>query len=126
MCLRDRAQGIHSPLPRGIELSRVETESHDWTRKDRAPSPELSHWLYVLPAGTISPVLSDEHTIYVVRVIERRQGRALTVEQATPQIERDIVAARRTAAEGAYLAGLRGEARVWTLFEAQPAGAATP
>jgi hypothetical protein len=122
--LRDRAQGINSPLPRGVELRRVVTESHDWTRKDHAPTPELAHWLYVLPVGTISPLLSDEGSVFVVRVVERRQGRAITLEQAAPHIERDIVANRRAAAEGAYIAGLRREARVWTLFEDQPAPAA--
>lgn len=115
--LRDRAQGIASPQPKGLDLMRVTTESHSWTRKDQAATADLNHWLFVLPVGTVSPILYDEHQVYVVRVIERRQGRAATLEQATPHIEREILANRRAIAERDYLVHLRRRANVWTIFD---------
>ncbi|HTN74910.1 MAG TPA: peptidylprolyl isomerase [Pirellulaceae bacterium] len=115
--LRERAQGIERGLPKGVDLKRVISESHEWTRKDKAETVDLGHWLFVMPVGTISPVLYDEQQIYVVRVIERRQGRAASLEQAAPHIEQEILTQRRAQAEQQYLASLRRDARVWTLFE---------
>lgn len=116
--LRNRAQGLAVAPPENVDLGRVVPQTHSWTRREGIASPDLGHWLFSLPVGTLSPILYDDRSVYVVRVLERRQGRAVSLEQATPAIEREIVAARRDAAERHYVDSLRRDASIWTALDA--------
>jgi hypothetical protein len=114
---RDRAQRLPVSSPSDIDLSRVSIQTHDWISRDQIESPELAHCLFSQEVGMLSPILYDDTSAYVVRVLERRQARAVPLEEAADAITREILTARRVAAERAYVEELRRAARVWTVLD---------
>jgi len=115
--LRSLAMGLNPTPPEKLRLNLVELTKHDWKRRDQLPAGPVGEAMPRLSVGAVSPVLEDAAGYHIVRVLERRKGDAPPLESVTAQLRQEILAARRTAQQKAYLDQLRAEARIWTIFD---------
>lgn len=124
--LRDKMQGLAPSAPDGFDVRKLQTEHLDWTRRDQIASEAMAHWLFSLPVGTLSPVLDDVGGVCVIRVLERRQSRAITMEEAADTIRQELLAQQQKNAEVAVINALRQTAQIWTIFDVAPAATPRP
>jgi parvulin-like peptidyl-prolyl isomerase len=113
--LRHRADSPAAAAPPSVELQSLRVESFDWTSPAAMPSHELGEALRGLPVGVVSEIVEDAAGLHVARVLARRPERLLTLEEAAPQIEAQIVRQRRDGPRRAYLNALRRKAEIWTI-----------
>ena len=114
--LHNRAQGIRCDAP-DVNLRAADTRIVDWTPRDRIASPLIAQTVAKLPAGAVSPILEENGTFLIVRVLDHRAGGILPFDQASEAIRKEILAERRTLAEARLLERLRAEAVIWTAFD---------
>ncbi len=89
----------------------------DWTTQSSLASKVLDQALFTLPVGTLSPILEDERAFHIVRVVEREEAGRTPFRDAQVKIKEEIEKQRQNAAMQEYLARLRKETRVWTVFD---------
>ena len=94
----------------------------DWTTQGSLVSKKLDHALFGLPVGTLSPVLEDDTTFHIVRVLERTEAGREAFVDAQVDIRKKIQEQRIRSAREEYLAKLRKETRVTTVFDNDPTG----
>lgn len=97
---------------------------YDWTTRGSLVSEVLNTVIFTLPPGQLSQILELESSFRIVRVIERREAGTVPFVEAQPEIREQIKKQRRKDAIRGYLDQLRGNTRVWTIFDDQPAAAA--
>ncbi len=90
---------------------------HDWTTQGSLVSHVLDHAIFTLPIGRLSTVLQDETGFHIVRVIERREAGKIPFLEAQVGIRDKIKEERREQKIQEYLAKLKRETFVWTLFD---------
>ncbi|MBK1834487.1 peptidylprolyl isomerase [Roseibacillus ishigakijimensis] len=98
-------------------LAKAETEKESkevdlgWIPLDRPTNP-FETVLFSLEVGEISPVLSYEHALHVVQVVERRGGEAPPLEEIAGELSRRYVTEKRQAALRELAGRLRAEATI--------------
>ena len=94
----------------------------DWTRKGSLVCEELNRALFELPVGQLSPILEDKDGFYIVRVIEREVDHRVPFVAAQAEIRPKIREQRTKQQLRKYVAGLREQIPVWTIFDEQGPG----
>jgi hypothetical protein len=93
----------------------------DWTTKGSLVSEPLDQALFGLPVGQLSQIIEDSQGFHIIRVIEREDASRTPFEQAQSDIRKKIGERREVEARKKYLAKIREEIPVWTIFDNEPA-----
>jgi hypothetical protein len=105
--------------------------SWDWTSQGSLTSQLLDRVIFGdgtrpgLPVGELSPILEEEQAFHIIRVVQREPPRRTPFVEAQVGIKKKIRAQREGKARQDYLARLRRQTPVWTVFDT-PATAAAP
>jgi len=89
----------------------------DWTQKNSLKSDALNKALFSLPIGQLSPMLEDERGIHIVRVLKRNEKTRTPFIKAQSEIQEKIRRETLNHRKDEYLARLRKELPVWTIFD---------
>lgn len=92
----------------------------DWTTKGSLVCEVLDEALFELPVGRLSPILESDHGFHIVRVIQREPHRWVPFREAQVEIEPKIRRQRIKEELQAYVARLKKQIPVWTIFDEQP------
>jgi hypothetical protein len=96
----------------------------DWTTQGSLVSQMLDRAIFGLPLGALSPILEDNGTLHIVRVIERRDVQRTSFVDAQVKIREGIREQRNRVQQQAYIDRLRHRVPVWTMFDGRsPNGA---
>lgn len=100
--------------------------SQDWTPQGSLKSEVVEKALYELPLNRLSPIIEDDRGFHIVRVLERREAGHVSFREAQAGIKKRIEAKNFNEQVATYIAKLRQEIKVWTIYERGPAGLAVP
>lgn len=92
----------------------------DWTNKDSLRSEPINESLFTLPVGYLSKIIEDDMGCHIIRVIERQEESVVPFAEVQGSIRKKIREGRSKAAMEDYVASLRDEFPVWTIFDDQP------
>jgi hypothetical protein len=104
-------------------VSAAEGGTWQWTSKDSLRCEAINRALFELPVGELSPILESEEGFHIVRVIERQEAHCTPFLEAQVDIEPKIRQQRTKEELQNYVARLKEKIPVWTIFDAQAAGA---
>jgi parvulin-like peptidyl-prolyl isomerase len=93
---------------------------YDWTSQGSLAWKEVDRALFTLPVGELSPIIVDEESFHIVRVVERRDAGMIPFEEAQAEIEERILTAYRDGKVEEFLDSLRQTIPVWTIFDDRP------
>jgi len=94
---------------------------NDWTSQGTLVSEAVDQAIFGLPVGRMSQILEDDTSFHIVRVIERSDAGRTSFVEAQVEIKKKIGEERHKKQLEDYLAKLRKDTAVWTIFD-QPAG----
>lgn len=104
---------------------RCEGTRRDWTQLDSPLiDPMVRQAVCHLPVGAWSEIFRSGNRLYIVRVLERQEAVRIPFTEAQAQIRKRIVDERRRERIRNYLADLRAQTTVWTIFDGDPQVAA--
>ncbi len=89
----------------------------DWTTRGSLVSQTLDQAIFGLPVGAMSPIIADEGSLHIVRVLEREDAGRESFVDAQVSIRKKIQQRRKQNAVEEYLAKLRSETRITTAFD---------
>ena len=89
----------------------------DWTGKGSLASKPLDEAIFSLPVGELSTILEDESALHIVRVTERQDAGRTPFLEAQVQIRQTLRDERRRKQQESYLAKLREQTPIWTVFD---------
>ncbi|WP_460167808.1 peptidylprolyl isomerase [Thermostilla marina] len=89
----------------------------DWTTRGSLKSKKLEEALFSLPIGRLSPIIEDDDGFHIVRVLEREEAYRTPFTEAQPQIRKAIEEQRRKEKLDEYVAKLKQEIPIWTVFD---------
>ncbi|RMG01381.1 MAG: hypothetical protein D6741_05275, partial [Planctomycetota bacterium] len=89
----------------------------DWTTRGSLKSKKLEEAIFTLPVGRLSPIIEDDDGFHIVRVIEREEAYRTPFTEAQPQIREAIEKQRRKEKLDEYVAKLKQEIPIWTVFD---------
>lgn len=124
-----KAESLLARLRRGEDfasLARTESEGPTRVRAEGGlmqTSPgsyaveSVNAALATLPLNTISPILEGPTSLHIVRVEGRREAGPATFEEIQDQIRRRILTEKMVKARGTFLAKLRRETPIDTIFD---------
>jgi parvulin-like peptidyl-prolyl isomerase len=95
---------------------------HDWTTKGSLASETLDVAIFNLPVGQLSERLEDKEGFHIVRVLERRDAGRTSFLEAQIEIKETLKDKRMRADISKYVAKLRTQIRVWTIYDEPPPG----
>lgn len=98
----------------------------DWTTKGSLVSEPLDQAIFGLPVGQLSQIIKDDQGHHIVRVIEREDASRTPFIEAQVEIRQKIREEREKEAREKYLAKLREEIPVWTVFDREIARQPSP
>ncbi len=93
----------------------------DWTSRGSLTAEILDRAIFGLPVGELSPILEEDKLMHIVRVVERHEAKRTPFGEAQAEIREKIRKQRETAAREAFLASLRRQIPVWTVFDDEQA-----
>lgn len=93
----------------------------DWTTQGALVSEVLDQAIFGLPVGSLSRILEDEQGFHIIRVIEREPVTRTPFVEAQVEIREKLEKLTRRAQLQDYLARLKEEIPVWTVFDEQAA-----
>lgn len=94
---------------------------HDWTSQGSLVSEEIDSAIFSLPPNALSPIIEDARGYHIVRVLDRREAGFVPFSEAQEEIEKTLRNERKEKQRTEYLARLRSEIPVWTIFDGQVA-----
>ncbi|OHB73168.1 MAG: hypothetical protein A2V70_09090 [Planctomycetes bacterium RBG_13_63_9] len=101
-------------------LSAAEGGIWEWTTRGSLVSDAVDRVLFELPVGQLSPILESEEGFHVIRVIEREESHCTPFLEAQVDIEPKIRQEQTKEALLGYVARLKEEIPVWTIFDDRP------
>lgn len=90
---------------------------HDWTTQGSLASEALDRALFELPIGQLSPIIEDETGYHIIRVLERHPAGRTPFTEVQKEIKKKLQEEKRKAAFAEYVARLRREIPVWTIYD---------
>jgi parvulin-like peptidyl-prolyl isomerase len=90
---------------------------HDWTEKGSLASTPIDEAVFSIPVARMSRILRDERGFHIVRVIERVDERFIPFSEAQSEIKKKIVGDKRQEAFETYIAAVKDDIPVWTIFD---------
>lgn len=107
------------------EPPRCQGARRDWISKgSMLVDPMLEEVLFHLPVGLWSEIFRVDNRLYIVRVLERREAIRTPFPEAQAEIRKRIVDEKRREKIRTYLAELRAQVTIWTVFDDDPQVAA--
>ena len=97
----------------------------DWLTQGSLKSEILDQSLFSLPPGTLSPILEDETGFHIIRVVEREDAYRTPFEEIQSDIREKIKGERKQERLEEFVAQLREEIPVTTVFDQQTADSST-
>ena len=97
----------------------------DWLTQGSLRSTALDQTLFALPPGTLSPILEDETGFHIVRVVEREDARTTPFEEMQGEIREKIKNEHKQERLQEFIAKLREEIPVTTIFDQETATSGT-
>ncbi|MEX2561009.1 MAG: peptidyl-prolyl cis-trans isomerase [Pirellulales bacterium] len=91
---------------------------HGWTTRGSLVSTVIDDALFNLPLGALSEILSDDRGFHIIRVIERKDAGCVTFAEAQVEIREKISSERSRQKRRQYIARLRKNTPVWTVYDA--------
>jgi hypothetical protein len=88
----------------------------DWTTKGALSCKEVDDALFALQVGQMSPIIDDGTTFVIVRVLERKVAGRKPFTDVQGDIRARLTEQRFQAEAQKYVARLRKDARIWTVF----------
>ena len=97
----------------------AEGGKRDWTSQGSLKFAALDQALFELPVGVLSPILENEDSVQIVRVVERKPASVISFEEKEDEIRKRIVDERIRLAKEKFIRNLLEEyrPRVWTVFD---------
>lgn len=92
----------------------------DWTHKGSLVCEELDRALFGLPVQGLSPIIESESGLHIIRVIEREMGGYVPFSEAQTKIRPKIHEQQSAQQLRKYVARLREQIPVWTVFDDPP------
>ncbi len=114
------------PLEEALARQASEPPRCEGTRRDWMPldspliDPIVQQAVLHLPEGAWSEIFRSGNRLYIVRVLERKQPARIPFTEAQAQIRKRILEERRRQRIQSYLAELRAQTTVWTVFDGDP------
>ncbi len=91
----------------------------DWTTKGSLVSKPLDQALFNLPVRTLSPIIEDDQGFHIIVVLEREDTKRVPFTEAQAAIKEKIKKERQEEMARKYLAELKEETPIWTIFDGQ-------
>lgn len=91
--------------------------AYDWTTKGSLRSTVIDEAIFSLPVGSLSKILKDRDGCHIIRVVERQKEGFVPFSEAQAGIRDKIKEERGEVAYQDYIAKLRKEFPVWTVFD---------
>lgn len=91
----------------------------DWTNKGSLVSKTLDQALFNLEVGKLSPIIEDEQGFHIIVVLERVDTTRVPFTQAQVEIKEKIKKERQQELVSKYLAELKKQTPVWTIFDGE-------
>jgi parvulin-like peptidyl-prolyl isomerase len=98
---------------------------NDWTTQGSLKSTAIDAAIFSLPVGRMSQIVEDADGYHIVRVVKRNEAGRTPFSEAQSDIKKQLKEERTKKKQDEYLAKLREKTPVWTIFDNQPAAAAT-
>ncbi len=89
----------------------------DWISKGSFAVEKVDQALFGLPIGQLSPILEGETGFYIVRVLDRQEVTRKPFADVQDEIKKKIREEKVSERFKEYLAKLRRETPVWTIFD---------
>lgn len=93
----------------------------DWLTQGSLKSEVLDRHLFTLPVGALSPIIEDETGFHIVRVVEREDAYRTPFEEIQADIREKIKSEKKEERLQEFVAKLREEIPVTTIFDRQTA-----
>ena len=93
---------------------------YDWTTRGTLRSKTMEELIFTLPPGKLSRIIEDEGTLNIVRVTERQEAGKESFSDVQDKITDKIKEQRFRDGTEKYLARLRRETHVSTIFDDSP------
>jgi hypothetical protein len=114
----------YPPGPAFADVARAKSHGYtakdggvrDWTDKGAFRIKTIDDALFTLQVGEMSDILETEDAFYIVRVLERVEAGRKPFTEVQAKIREDLKEERFKTAVDVYLAKLRKDARIWTVF----------
>lgn len=90
---------------------------HDWTNRGSLAADEIDKAIFNMPVGQLSRVIETDLGLHIVRVIERRDTARIPFTEAQVEIKKKLRDEKIEKATQKYIANLRTEIDVWTIFD---------
>ena len=92
-----------------------------WTREGELVSKKIDRAIFGLPIGELSQILEEESEMHIVRVLQRQPATRVPFEEAQAGIRKTLRKNREKEAKDAFLARVRREIIVWTIYDEEEA-----
>lgn len=89
---------------------------HDWTTQGALKAEQVDSALFTLPVGRMSKILESDQGFHIVRVLERKTAGRKPFTEVQNDIREKLKDERFRVAVEEYLANLRKDARIWTVY----------
>lgn len=93
----------------------------DWTTKGSLASAKLDEAIFTLPVGQLSPIIEDDSSLYIIRVVERREAGVTPFTETQAEIAKDIKEEREQKQAEEFLAKIKKNYQAWTIFDTERA-----
>lgn len=102
---------------RSQDFAAEEGGVHDWASRGSLKSTVIDNALFTLPVGKLSVILEDEDGFHIVRVLEREESKHAPFTEVQRDIKQALKNSSREKRQAEYIAKLREQIQVWTIFD---------
>ena len=120
--VRNRAIGGQMAAPTGLSREQVSAETHEWSELEHIEPPQVRNALRNLQNGQVSSILEQEDQLLLLRMLERSEAEYLALPVVADRIRSEILVERRETAEMKFLAQLRADSNISTVFDLPTVG----
>jgi len=99
---------------------------YDWTSKGSLRSGTIEEALYKLPLNRLSQIIEDDRGFHIVRVLGRREAGYISFGEVQTTIKQVFQKKHFDEQLSEYIAKLRDDVSVWTIYDGGPSGMTPP